>query len=66
MKKFNIIIDVTMSGNLEIEAETEDKARALALSKVFTTYDLKTFHFLYSEIFDSEEIEDEETEGEPE
>lgn len=60
MKKFDIIIDVTMSGNLEIEAETEEKARAIAMAKCFNPSDLRWFHFLSSEIYESQEITDEE------
>lgn len=59
MKKFNIKIDVTLSGDIEIEAETEEQAREIALSKAFFPYELTYFHFLTSEIYDAEEITDE-------
>lgn len=53
MAKFNIVIDVTMSGDLEIEADTEEKARAIAMAKYFNPSDLRNFHFLSSEIYES-------------
>ena len=59
MKKFNIVIDVKMSGDLEIEANSEKEARAKAMAISFTPYDLRNFHFLNSEIYESEEIEEE-------
>lgn len=59
MKRFNIVIDVKMSGDLEIEANSEKEARAKAMAIYFTPYDLRNFHFLDSEIYESEEIEDE-------
>lgn len=62
MKKFNIVIDVKMSGDLEIEANSEKEARAKAMAICFTPYDLRNFHFLNSEIYESEEIEEDEPE----
>ena len=63
MRKFLITVDVTMSDTIEIEAENEEKARELAVMKSYTPYDLRDFHFLSAEVYDAEEVEDEDEQG---
>lgn len=57
-KTFIVTIDVTMSGDLEIEADSEKQARAIAMNKTFIPSDLRFFHFLHNEIYDCREADD--------
>lgn len=45
-KTYEVQIDVTMSGNLYIEAETEEEAQRKVMYKNFTPSDLKNFWFV--------------------
>ena len=56
-KTFKIQMDVTMSGNVYIEAETEEEAQRKIMDKNFTPSDLKHFWFVGSDIVEIEEEE---------
>ena len=56
MKKFLIQVDVTFSGNIEIEANTEAEAKALLKGETFVPSDIKNFWYLNSEVVDIEEV----------
>lgn len=58
MKDYRITIDVTMSGDIYISAETEEDAIAQAKKKYFNARDLQSFHFLSSDIYEIEESEE--------
>ena len=62
MKKFNVTIDVTMSGNFELEAETYEEAILKASEKSFQPADLRTFNFTDSFVVDVEELKEVERE----
>ena len=44
MKKFRVLIDVTMSGDVEIEAATKKETKEKAKSLYFCSSDLREFH----------------------
>ena len=54
-KTYEVQIDVTMSGNIYIEAETEEEAQRKVMDKNFTLSDLKNFWFVGSDIVEIEE-----------
>lgn len=55
MKEFRITIDVTMSGDIYIDAETKEEAIKKAKDKYFNAGDLRDFHYMSTEIVDCEE-----------
>lgn len=59
MKQYRITIDVTMSGDIYLDADSLTQAQEKASVIRFTPQDLRNFHFLESNIFDSEEVEEE-------
>ena len=44
MKKYRVTIDVVMSGEIEISANTKKEAKELAKSRYFCSSDLRNFH----------------------
>ena len=44
MAKYRVLIDVIMSGDIEIEAKTKKEAKELAKSRYFCSSDLRNFH----------------------
>ena len=55
MKEFRITIDVTMSGDIYINAETKEEAIKKAKDKYFNAGDLRDFHYISSDVVDCEE-----------
>lgn len=56
MKQYRIQIDVTMSGDLYIEANSQEEAEKIAKEKHFTPSDLRWFHQLgEAGVYDIEE-----------
>lgn len=55
MKNFCVTIDVTMSGDIYLEAETKEEAIKKAKEKYFNAHDLRDFHYLNTEIVECEE-----------
>lgn len=55
MKEFRITIDVTMSGDIYIDAETKEEAIKKAKDKYFNAGDLRDFHYMRTEIVDCKE-----------
>lgn len=53
-KEFCVTVDVTMSGDIHIEAENEQEARKLISEKYFTPSDLSNFHCIDKEIYEVE------------
>jgi len=49
-KKFTVTVDVTMSGEIEIEAESKSQAKDLAKIKNFNPSDLRTFHHIKTKV----------------
>lgn len=56
MKKFNIVLDLTLSGDFEIEAENETEAKEKIMRKYFDNYMKSNMHELSREIYEVEEI----------
>lgn len=57
-KKYRVTLDVTMSGDVYIDAESEDEAIEKARETSYFSYELRDFHFLSSNVFDVEEVEE--------
>ena len=51
-KEFCIQVDVTMSGNIYVEAENEKEAIKKVRAMDFTSSDLRNFYWLSTEIVD--------------
>lgn len=58
MKKYCVTIDVKMSGDIYIEANSAAEAEKIAKERHFYPADLNNFHFLSSEVYDTTEEED--------
>ncbi len=56
MKKYVVTVDVTMSGDIEIEAPNEKAATKIVQSMYFSASDLRNFHELNKDIFEVEEV----------
>lgn len=56
MRKFVVTVDVTMSGDIEIEASNEKAAAEMVQNMYFTASDLRNFHELNKDIFEVEEV----------
>lgn len=56
-KTYKVQIDVTMGGNIYIEAETEEEAQRKVMDKNFISSDLKNFWLVGSDIVEIEEDE---------
>ena len=59
MKKFSVHLDVTLSGYVEVEANSVSEAEELVKNKVYNTSDIKYFYWLGNDIVegDTEELE---------
>lgn len=58
MKKFLITLDLTLSGDFEIEAKTEKEAKEKIMHKYFDNYMKSNMHELSREVYEIEEIEE--------
>lgn len=56
MKKYIVTVDVTMSGDIEIEAPNEKAAAKMVQSMYFTSQELRNFHELSKDIYEVEEV----------
>lgn len=56
MKKFVVTVDVTMSGDIEIEAPNAKAAADIIQSMYFTSQELRNFHELSKDIYEVEEV----------
>lgn len=56
MKKYIVTVDITMSGDIEIEAPNEKAAAKMVQSMCFSASDLRNFHELNKDIFEVEEV----------
>lgn len=54
-KEFLVTIDVIMSGDIYIEADTKEEAIKKAKAKYFNAGDLRDFHYLSSDVVECEE-----------
>lgn len=52
MKKFTVTIDITLSGDIEIEAKTKKEAKEKALSKYYCLQDLSDFHEISKKVYE--------------
>ena len=52
--KYLVHVDVTMSGYVEVEADTEECATEIAKGKSYTPSDLKNFYHVSNEIVEVE------------
>lgn len=48
--KYTVTIDVTMSGDIEIEAKSKKEAKEIAKSRYFTPSDLRDFHEINTKV----------------
>ena len=55
--KYQVQIDVTMTGELSITAKNEKEAAKIAKGMYFTPYDLRNFRFLGIDVVDVEKEE---------
>ena len=58
MAKYLVSIDVTFSGNVEVQADTEEQAKALAKLSVSVPSDIRNFCLFDKQVVDIEEVED--------
>ena len=49
-KEFVLTVDVTMSGDIYIEAETEEEAKKKFNEMYFVASDLRNFHYMSKEL----------------
>lgn len=57
MAEYKVQIDVTMSGTIYIDAESEKEAREKVKAKTFVASDLRNFYQVFKEITDIYETE---------
>ena len=50
MKKFTVQVDVTFSGDIEIEAKTKKEAREIARSRYFMPSDVRYFSHIKTSV----------------
>ena len=50
MKKYTVTIDVTMSGDIEIEANSKKEAKEIAKGRYFNPSDLRDFHEINTKV----------------
>ena len=58
MAKYLVHIDVTFSGDVEVMADTEEQAKALAELSVSVPSDIRNFYLFDKQVVDIEEVED--------
>ena len=56
--KFDVKLDVTMSGTIEVEANSPQEAIAIAHSKQFVPSDLRNFHWVGNDVEEAEASEE--------
>ena len=56
--KYQVQVDVTMTGEIYIDAKNEREAQVKASQKFFSPYDLRHFRFLSSEVVEVQEDEE--------
>ena len=56
--KFDVKLDVTMSGTIEVEANSQQEAIAIAHSKQFVPSDLRNFHWVGNDVEEAEASEE--------
>ena len=55
--KFEVTLDVTLSGDIEIEAESEKEAKEIIKNMNFSTLDrLRGFHFSSKDVFEVRQV----------
>ena len=57
MKKYSVHLDITYSGDVEIEANSEEEAKQIALSKHYQLYEVPYFYYFSSDVVDIEELD---------
>lgn len=57
MKKFSVHLDVTLSGYVEVEANSEEEARKIIEARTYQHYDCRDFYYLSKDIVDIEEVD---------
>lgn len=55
---YQVQVDVTMTGEIYIEAKNEREAAEIASKKYFVPYDLHNFRFLSSEVVEVQKDEE--------
>lgn len=58
MKNFIVTVDVTLSGDIYVQAESEQEARKKIASRNFTHSDLRHFHYVGRDIVECEETDE--------
>ena len=58
MKNFIVTVDVTLSGDIYIQAENEHDAKKKIASRSFTHSDLRNFHYVGRDIVECEETDE--------
>ena len=56
MRKFVVTVDVTMSGDIEIEAPNAKAAADIIQGMYFTSQELRNFHEFSKDIYEVEEV----------
>ena len=57
MKKYSVHLDVTLSGYVEVEANSEEEARRIIEARTYQHYDCRDFYYFSKDIVDIEEID---------
>ena len=57
MKKFSVHLDVTLSGYVEVEANSEEEARRIIEARTYQHYDCQDFYYFSKDIVDIEEVD---------
>lgn len=56
MAKFEVILDLTLSGTFEIEAKTKEEAKQIIMHKYLDNYARSDMHELSREVYEINEI----------
>lgn len=56
--KFDVKLDVTMSGTIEVEANSQQEALVIAQSKQFVPSDLRNFYWVSNDVEEAEPSEE--------
>ena len=56
--KYQVQVDVTMTGEIYLDAKNKREAQIKASQKFFSPYDLRHFRFLSSEVVEVQEDEE--------
>jgi hypothetical protein len=52
--KFDVKLDVTMSGTIEVEADSQKEAMVIAKNKQFVPSDLRNFYWVGNDVEEAE------------